>query len=153
MHSFLRCEPLAVSLHSLERQRRGAAGCARRRVRWGMASCLARARITGGVGVGLGGATLKKLNSIKKINEAGIAKHMQSIIEKFVLDNQSIIERFNEFPKDKDLLFICAVGARSGLAAEYASSLGIDSKRLFNIEDGTPTWIKEGLPTSYNNDS
>ena len=64
-----------------------------------------------------------------------------------------IIERFNELPKDKDLLFICAVGARSGLAAEYASSLGIDSTRLFNIEDGTTTWIKEGLPTSYDNDS
>jgi rhodanese-related sulfurtransferase len=45
-------------------------------------------------------------------------------------------------------MFICAVGARSGLAAEYASSLGVDSERLFNIEDGTPTWIDKGLPSS-----
>ena len=46
-----------------------------------------------------------------------------------------IVQRMEELPKDGNLLFICAVGARSGLAAEYASSLGIDSSRLFNIED------------------
>ena len=49
-------------------------------------------------------------------------------------------------------MFICAVGARSGLAAEYASSLGIESDRLYNIEDGTPTWIDKGLPTSIGNE-
>ncbi len=62
-----------------------------------------------------------------------------------------IVQRFNELPESGNLLFICAVGARSGLAAEYASSLGIDSKRLFNIEDGTPTWIEKGLPSSTGN--
>ena len=35
-----------------------------------------------------------------------------------------IVQRMEELPKDGNLLFICAVGARSGLAAEYASSLG-----------------------------
>ncbi|MQF84714.1 MAG: rhodanese-like domain-containing protein [SAR202 cluster bacterium] len=59
-----------------------------------------------------------------------------------------IVQRFNELPEDGNLMFICAVGARSGLAAEYASSLGVDSERLFNIEDGTPTWIDKGLPSS-----
>ena len=59
-----------------------------------------------------------------------------------------IVQRFNELSDKGLLLFICAVGARSGLAAEYASSLGVDSDRLFNIEDGTPTWIDKGLPTS-----
>ncbi len=59
-----------------------------------------------------------------------------------------IVQRFSELPETGDLLFICAVGARSGLAAEYASSLGVDSERLFNIEDGTPTWIDKGLPSS-----
>ena len=33
-----------------------------------------------------------------------------------------IVQRMEELPKDGNLLFICAVGARSGLAAEYASS-------------------------------
>ena len=31
---------------------------------------------------------------------------------------------------DKNLLFICEVGARSGLAAEYASSMGSDNSEL-----------------------
>ena len=63
-----------------------------------------------------------------------------------------IVQRMEELPSEGNLLFICAVGARSGLAAEYASSLGIDSSRLFNIEDGTPTWISKGLPTSNGQD-
>ncbi len=63
-----------------------------------------------------------------------------------------IVQRFNELPEKGNLLFICAVGARSGLAAEYASSLGIESDRLYNIEDGTPTWIDKGLPTSIGNE-
>jgi len=52
-----------------------------------------------------------------------------------------------ELPKDKDLLFICAAGVRSGLAAEMASALEFDVARLYNIEDGTPIWIRTGLPT------
>ena len=63
-----------------------------------------------------------------------------------------IVQRFNELPEKGNLLFICGVGARSGLAAEYASSLGIESDRLYNIEDGTPTWIDKGLPTSIGNE-
>jgi rhodanese-related sulfurtransferase len=64
-----------------------------------------------------------------------------------------IIPRFAELPDTGDLLFICAVGARSGLAAEYAAAMGADTSRLFNVEDGTPTWIEKGLPTSYGDES
>ena len=53
----------------------------------------------------------------------------------------------SELPKDKDLLFICAAGVRSGLAAEMASALEFDESHIYNIEDGTPTWIRAGLPT------
>ena len=60
-----------------------------------------------------------------------------------------IIPRFDELPKDGKLLFICAVGARSGLAAEYAVAMGAEVDRVFNIEEGTPTWIEQGLPASY----
>lgn len=60
-----------------------------------------------------------------------------------------VIPRFDELPQDGKLLFICAVGARSGLAAEYAAAMGAEPERLFNIEDGTPSWIEKGLPTSY----
>ena len=63
-----------------------------------------------------------------------------------------VIARFDEIPTEGNLLFICAVGARSGLACESAAAMGADSKRLFNIEDGTPTWIEKKLPTSYGRD-
>ena len=57
-----------------------------------------------------------------------------------------VIPRFDELPEDGDLLFICEVGQRSGLACEYAAAMGADSARLYNIEDGTPGWIEGGYP-------
>lgn len=63
-----------------------------------------------------------------------------------------VIPRFEELPKEGKLLFICEVGARSGLAAEYAAAMGAETDRLFNIEDGTSTWIDNGLPASYGED-
>ncbi len=64
-----------------------------------------------------------------------------------------IIPRYPELPEAGSLLFICEVGARSGLAAEYAAAMGADTARLFNIENGTPAWIESGLPTSYGAES
>ena len=60
--------------------------------------------------------------------------------------------RMDEVPQDKKVLFICAAGVRSGLACEIAASMGYDSKNLYNIEDGTPSWIAFNLPTSYGAD-
>ena len=54
-----------------------------------------------------------------------------------------------KLPKDRDLLFICAAGVRSGLACEMVSALGFYTERLYNIEEGTPTWIERQLPTEY----
>jgi rhodanese-related sulfurtransferase len=55
----------------------------------------------------------------------------------------------NRLPKNQDLLFICALGVRSGLACEMVSALGFETTRLYNIEDGTPAWIEQGRPTEY----
>ncbi len=63
-----------------------------------------------------------------------------------------VLSRVDELPKDKDLLFICAAGVRSALACEMAASMGLPPERLYNIEEGTPTWIERGLPVSYGND-
>ena len=60
-----------------------------------------------------------------------------------------IISRIDELPQDGKLLFICAVGVRSGLACEMAAAMEVPSERLYNIEDGTPTWIEKNHPTSY----
>jgi rhodanese-related sulfurtransferase len=51
-----------------------------------------------------------------------------------------------ELPKDKELLFICAAGSRSAVAAEMAAALEFDPANLYNVEDGVPTWIKSKLP-------
>ena len=63
-----------------------------------------------------------------------------------------LMGRMDEVPQDKKLLFICAAGQRSGLACEMAAAMGLESERLFNIEDGTPTWIEKQYPTSYGTD-
>ncbi len=63
-----------------------------------------------------------------------------------------ILARIEELPNDKKLLFICAQGVRSGLGAEMAGAMGIDTENLYNVEDGTPAWIEKGLPTSYGTD-
>lgn len=54
-----------------------------------------------------------------------------------------VLKRQAEIPRDKDVLFVCAVGQRSALACEYAAALGFT--RIFNIEGGTEGWIKRGF--------
>jgi rhodanese-related sulfurtransferase len=56
----------------------------------------------------------------------------------------SVYARREELPRDKDLIFVCAVGQRSALACEMAAAAGLT--RLFNLEGGTDAWIKSGLP-------
>ena len=63
-----------------------------------------------------------------------------------------VLGRIDELPGDKDLLFICALGVRSGLACEMAAAMGIDTERLYNIEEGTDAWVQKGNPTSYGAD-
>lgn len=60
--------------------------------------------------------------------------------------------RLDELPQGKRLLFICAMGVRSGLACEFAVSGGFDPANLYNIDDGTPAWIAAGNPTAYGDD-
>lgn len=61
-----------------------------------------------------------------------------------------VLARVDELPQDKNLLFICQAGVRSALACEMAAAMGRPQNRLFNVEEGTPTWIAKKLPTSYN---
>ncbi len=56
----------------------------------------------------------------------------------------TVYARREELPKDKDLIFVCAVGQRSALAAEMAAAAGLT--RLYNLEGGTDAWIKAGMP-------
>ena len=66
-----------------------------------------------------------------------------------LLPVDQILDRIKEVPQNKSVFFICAAGVRSGLACEYAASMGYDPKLLFNIEEGTPSWIEANYPTTY----
>ena len=56
----------------------------------------------------------------------------------------TVFARREELPRDKDVIFVCAVGQRSALACEMAAAAGLT--RLFNLEGGTDAWIKAGYP-------
>jgi rhodanese-related sulfurtransferase len=56
----------------------------------------------------------------------------------------TVFARREELPKDQDVIFVCAVGQRSALAAEMAAAAGLT--RIFNLEGGTDAWIKSGMP-------
>ena len=60
-----------------------------------------------------------------------------------------LLNEIDRLPRDRKLLFICAQGIRSGLAAEMAAAMGFPEENLYNVEDGTPAWIEKGYPTSY----
>ena len=66
-----------------------------------------------------------------------------------LLPVDQILDRIEEVPQNKSVFFICAAGVRSGLACEYVASMGYDQKLLFNIEEGTPSWIGANYPTTY----
>ena len=63
-----------------------------------------------------------------------------------------VLNRVDELPTDRNLLFICAAGVRSALACEMAAAMGRPPESLFNIEEGTGAWIENGYPTIYNDD-
>jgi rhodanese-related sulfurtransferase len=58
----------------------------------------------------------------------------------------TVFARREELPRDKDLIFVCAVGQRSALACEMAAAAGLT--RLYNLEGGTDAWVKAGQPVA-----
>jgi rhodanese-related sulfurtransferase len=58
----------------------------------------------------------------------------------------SVFARREELPKDKKIVFVCAVGQRSALAAELAAAAGLPPERLYTLDGGTEAWRKAGHP-------
>ncbi len=57
------------------------------------------------------------------------------------------IKQIRTFAGGKEVLFICKSGARSALAAEYATAAGLTELAFSNVEGGTLAWVEAGLPT------
>ena len=58
----------------------------------------------------------------------------------------TVFARREELPRDKDIIFVCAVGQRSALACEMAAASGLSPDSLYNLEGGTEAWVKAGEP-------
>ena len=58
----------------------------------------------------------------------------------------SVWNRRDELPKDKKIVFVCAVGQRSALAAEMAAAAGLPADHLYTLDGGTEAWRKAGEP-------
>jgi rhodanese-related sulfurtransferase len=56
----------------------------------------------------------------------------------------SVFARREELPEDKKIIFVCAIGQRSALAAEMAAAGGLPADRIFSLDGGTDAWRKEG---------
>jgi rhodanese-related sulfurtransferase len=59
--------------------------------------------------------------------------------------------RFNEIPKDKDVVLVCMVGQRSLLAAGFLIKNGYDSNKVTNMKLGLVRWVERGFPTIGDN--
>ncbi|MCC6960774.1 MAG: rhodanese-like domain-containing protein [Dehalococcoidia bacterium] len=57
------------------------------------------------------------------------------------------VKQIRDLADGKEVLFICKSGARSALAAEFATAAGLDELALFNVEGGTLAWVEAGYPT------
>ena len=56
-------------------------------------------------------------------------------------------KQIRDFAGGKEVLFICKSGARSALAAEFATAAGVSELPLYNVEGGTQAWVAAGYPT------
>lgn len=58
------------------------------------------------------------------------------------------VKQIREFAGERgEVLFICKMGSRSALAAEYAAAAGLTELELYNVEGGTEAWAAAGYPT------
>jgi rhodanese-related sulfurtransferase len=63
-----------------------------------------------------------------------------------LLPVNSVFARREELPKDKKIVFVCAVGQRSALAAEMAAAAGLPADHIYTLDGGTDAWKKAGEP-------
>jgi len=53
--------------------------------------------------------------------------------------------RFQEIPKDKEIVMVCKSGARSLRTTYFLMNNGYEN--VFNMRDGIEKWVKKGFPT------
>lgn len=56
-------------------------------------------------------------------------------------------DRFNEIPKDKEVVMVCRSGGRSLRAAGFLIHHGYDANKVVNMQHGMIRWATKGFPT------
>jgi len=56
-----------------------------------------------------------------------------------------LLQRSNELPKEREIVFVCRSGSRSGIACEQLASAGIEN--TINMVGGMIGWKRAGLPS------
>ena len=57
------------------------------------------------------------------------------------------LSRVEDIPKDRPIVFYCAAGVRSALAAELAAAVGTPGP-LYNLEGGMDAWRSASFPVA-----
>ena len=87
---------------------------------------------------------LAGLDDVEMIDVREPAEFQAGRIEGAILiPLQTIPARLHDLPKDKKIVVICKVGARSAQAAMFLKAQGFDVE---NLEGGMKAWVKAGLP-------
>lgn len=55
-------------------------------------------------------------------------------------------DRYNEVPKDKDVVLVCKEGSRSLKATYFLMNHGW--KNVYNMQHGLTRWVQKGFPTN-----
>ena len=61
-----------------------------------------------------------------------------------LIPNYDLEKRVGEVPKNRPLLVVCAVGARSAPAADFLAKRGFSP--VYHLTDGLVAWYRNGLP-------
>lgn len=89
------------------------------------------------------GALLVDVREKDEVNE--LAYDVPNIIN---IPLSEFEERFNEIPKDKDVVMVCKGGGRSLRAAGFLVNHGYD--KVVNMQHGIARWVQKGFPTKGN---
>lgn len=56
-------------------------------------------------------------------------------------------DRYQEIPKDQDIIMVCQVGERSLKTTYFLLNQGYDASKVVNMQYGLNRWVAKGFPT------
>lgn len=85
------------------------------------------------------GAILVDIRELKEINEVAFG-----VVNQLIIPLSEFEERYQEIPKDKEVIIACLGGSRSLKAVYYLMNHGY--KTVYNMREGMEKWARKGFP-------